>query len=72
MIEFLLVNLKSISAGLLVLFGISLFKRNGSLKQELKDQEKIITIQNKIADAKENDTVTSGDDVIKLMLNNKE
>ena len=72
MIEFLLINLKSISAGLLVLFGISLFKRNSSLKQELKDQEKIITIQNKVADAKENDTVTSGDDVIKLMLDNKE
>ena len=72
MIEFLLANLKSIGTGLLVLFGISLVKKNNNLKQELKDQAKIITIQNKVADAKENDTVIGGDDVINRMLNNKE
>jgi hypothetical protein len=72
MIEFLLSNLKSIGKGLAVLFGIGLIKKNQSLKQELADQNKIITIQEKVADAKKNDNVVSGNDVINSMLNNKD
>lgn len=72
MIAFLLANLKAIGVGLAVLFGMNLIKKNQSLKQEVKDQDKIITIQNKVADAKKDDKVVSGDDVVKLMCNGKE
>lgn len=72
MIEFLLANLRYIGTGLAVLFGISLIKKNQSLKQELADQDKIITIQDKVIDAKKKDDVVSGDDVINIMLNNEE
>lgn len=72
MLEFILANLKSIGTGLAVLFGIGLIKKNQSLKQELADQDKIITIQDKVIDAKKKDDVVTGNDVINGMLNNKE
>lgn len=72
MLSFILINLKSIGAFFALIFGITLLKKNQSLKEELKNKDKIITIQKKIADAKENDKVISGNDVIKLMLDDKE
>lgn len=72
MLEFILANLKSIGTGLAVLLGIGLIKKNQTLKQELADQDKIITIQDKVIDAKKKDDVVTGNDVINSMLNNKD
>lgn len=62
---------KPLGAFFVGLLGGLLVKRNQELKQEAKEQQKFITIQEKIIDAKKNDKVVSGRDVVKRMLENK-
>jgi len=72
MITFILANLKSIGVGLAFLFGINLIKKNQNLKQENKEINKLVDIQQKVIDAKHDDKIVTSNDVINSMLNDKE
>ena len=62
---------KPLTAFFVGLLGGLLVRKNQELKQETKNQQKLIAIQEKIIDAKKNDKVANGRDVIKRMLENK-
>ena len=62
---------KPLGAFFVGLVGFLLVRKNQELKQETKDQEKIITIQEKIIDAKKENKNTTADDVINLMQQDK-
>ena len=62
---------KPLGAFFVGLVGFFLVRKNQELKQETKDQQKIITIQEKIIDAKKENKNTTADDVINLMQQDK-
>jgi len=62
---------KPLGAFFVGLVGFLLVRKNQELKQETKDQQKIITIQEKIIDAKKENKNTTADDVINLMQQDK-
>ena len=70
-IAFLSQLTKPLTAFFVGLVGFLLVRKNQELKQETKDQQKIITIQEKIIDAKKENKNTTADDVINCMLQDK-
>jgi hypothetical protein len=71
MIPYLLGLAKPLGAFFVGIIGFLLVKKNQELKQENKEINKIIDIQQKVIDAKEENKNTTADDVIKLMQQDK-
>ena len=62
---------KPLGAFFVGIIGFLLVKKNQELKQETKDQQKVITIQEKIIDVKKDNKNTTADDVVNRMLQDK-
>jgi hypothetical protein len=71
MIPYLLGLAKPLGAFFVGIIGFLLVKKNQELKQENKEINKIIDIQQKVIDAKEENKNTTADDVIMLMQQDK-
>ncbi|WPY01467.1 hypothetical protein Trichorick_01380 (plasmid) [Candidatus Trichorickettsia mobilis] len=71
MIPYLVSLAKPLGAFFVGIIGFLLVKKNQELKQENKEINKIIDIQQKVIDAKEENKNTTADDVIKLMQQDK-